>query len=54
MDDRPEYLIDEHAGEDADEDPDDGEAKHGPEAGVDCAVDYLAAGRSRKHVPQSR
>ena len=54
MDDRPEYLVDEHAGEDADEDPDDGEAEHGPEAGVDSAVDYLAAGRSSEHVPQSR
>ena len=50
----PQYLVDQHAGEDADEDPDDGEAEHGPEAGVDSAVDYLAAGRSSEHVPQSR
>ena len=46
----PEYLVDQHAGEDADEDPDDGETEHGPEAGVDGAVDHLAVGGGSEDV----
>ena len=46
----PEYLVDQHAGEDADEDPDHGEAEHGPEAGVDGAVDHLAVGGGSEDV----
>ena len=49
----PEDLVDEHAGEDAHKDPDDGEAEHGAEAGVDGAVDHLAARGRSEHVPQS-
>ena len=40
----PQYLVDQHAGEDAHEDPDHGESEHGAEAGVDCPVDDLAVG----------
>ena len=47
----PEYLVDQHAGEDADEDADDGEAKHRPEAGVDRPVDHLAVRCCRKNEP---
>ena len=46
----PEYLVDQHAGEDADEDPDHGEAEHGPEAGVDGAVDHLAVGGGSEDI----
>ena len=46
----PEYLVDQHAGEDADEDPNDGEAEHGPETGVDGPVDHLAVGGGSEHV----
>ena len=46
----PEYLVDQHAGEDADEDPDHGEAEHGPEAGVDGPVDHLAVGGGSEDV----
>ena len=49
---QPEYLVDQHAGEDADENPNDGETEHGPETGVDRAVDHLAVRGSREHVPQ--
>ena len=49
---QPEYLVDQHAGEDADEDPDDGEAEHGSEAGVDRPVDHLAVRCRRKHKPE--
>ena len=52
--DSPEDLVDEHAGEDADEYPDHGEAEHCAEAGVDRAVDHLAARRRSEHVPQRR
>ena len=45
-------MVDQHAGEDADEDPDDGEAEHGPEAGVDGAVDHLAVGGCGKDVAE--
>ena len=48
----PEYLVDQHAGEDAHEDPDDGEAEHGPEAGVDRPVDHLAVGGGCEDVAQ--
>ena len=49
----PEYLVDQHAGEDADEDPNDGEAEHGPETGVDGPVDHLAVGGGSEHVAKS-
>ena len=52
--DSPEDLVDEHAGEDAHEDPDHGEAEHGAEAGVDGAVDHLAARRRSENVSQRR
>ena len=49
---QPEYLVDQHAGEDADEDPDDGETEHGPEAGVDGAMDHLTVGGGSEDVSQ--
>ena len=48
----PQYLVDEHAGEDADKDPDDGESEHGAETRVDGAVDHLAVGGGGEHVAQ--
>ena len=43
-------LVDEHAGEDADEDANNRQAKHGPEAGVYGAVDDLAVGRGGEDI----
>ena len=45
-------MVDQHAGEDADEDPDDGEAEHGPEAGVDGPVDHLTVGGGGEDISQ--
>ena len=49
---QPEYLVDQHAGEDADEDADDGEPEHSAEAGVDGPVDDLAVGGCSEHITQ--
>ena len=48
----PQYLVDQHAGEDTDEDPNHGETEHGAEAGVDGPVDHLTVGGGREHVAE--
>ena len=48
----PQYLVDQHAGEDAHEDPDDGESEHCAEAGVDCPVDDLAVGGGGEDISE--
>ena len=48
----PQYLVDEHTGEDADQDPDHGEPEHGSEARVDRTVDNLAVGGGSEHVAE--
>jgi len=47
-----EYLVDQHAGENADENTNDGQTKHGPQTRVYRPVDHLAVGRCSKHVTQ--
>jgi len=47
-------LVDEHAGEDADEDPDDRKSEESSKARIEDAVDHVAVGGSGKHEPKSR
>ena len=45
------HLVDEHTGEYADKDPNDGETKHRTKARVDRSVDHLAVGGGSEHKP---
>lgn len=46
----PQQLVDEHSGEQRDENPDDREAEQGPKTGVESSVDHLAVWRVGKDV----
>ncbi len=47
----PEQLVDEHSGEERDEDADDGQAEQGAQTGVQSPVHHLAVRRVGENVP---